>query len=391
MGEPVAGLRVAHVVPTARIAYLLLRVRLQHLQQAGFQVLVICGADDYSERLRAAGVRVAHIPFARELSPITDLRCLLALRGLLRRERIQIADSHNPKGTLLGPCAARCAGVPVVVHTVHGLLFHEQTRGMRRWLAAAAERWAAAWAHHLLFQSREDCAYALAHRFKQAARLHWVGNGIDAARFGGQASPAARCRKRQELGLAPEHLVIGMVGRLVREKGYGEFFRMAGQIAREYPQARFLVVGISEPQQSDALAPAAWVRAERLEGRCLVLEQREDMPELYACMDIAVLPSHREGIPRALMEASAMGLPVVASDIRGCREVVVHGETGLLFPCRDVPAFAAAVRALIADATLRQRLGRAGRQRILAEFTEERTSARLVALYRQLAGAAGLA
>jgi len=383
------GGRVAHVVPTDRIAFLLLRTRLQRLQEAGYQVMVVCGDDGYGERLRDVGLRVIHVPFAREISPRVDVRCLTALREVLRREEVDIAHSHNPKGTLLGPVAARWAGVPLVVHTVHGFLFHDQMGGPRRWLALAAERWCAAWAHHLFFQSREDYDFARERGFKSASRLHWIGNGVDTGRFGAVLPARVRQAKRAELGLRPEHRVIGMVGRMVREKGYPEFFRMAGQIAREYSDARFLVVGITEPDQSDAVVARDLLAEHHLQERCVLLEQRTDMPELYACMDVAVLPSHREGIPRALMEASAMGVPVVASDIRGCREVVAHRRTGLLFPVRDVPAFTAAVRALLVDASLRRRLATAGRQRILSQFTEARTAERLTALYTRLAPSAG--
>lgn len=374
-------IRVAHVVPTEGIAYLLLRARLQRLQEAGYDVLVICGHDDSGQRLQEAGIPVRYIPFARELSLWTDIRCFAALRRVLRTEQVDIAHSHNPKGTLLGPWAARCAGVPVVVHTVHGFLFNDSMRRPRRWAAMVAERWCALWAQHLLFQSREDYEFARARRLKDPERLHWIGNGIDERRFNAGRAPGVIRRKRSELGLKSGDLVVGMVARLVREKGYEEFFRMAGQLAREYEHIRFLIVGITEPDQSDAVDPRALMRAENVHDRCILLERRDDMPELYACMDIAVLPSHREGIPRALMEACAMGVPVAASDIRGCREVVVHGETGLLFPPRDVPAFAAAVRALVVDEAWRRRLGAAGQRRIQSSFTESRTAERLLACY----------
>ena len=113
------------------------------------------------------------------------------------------------------------------------------------------------------------------------------------------------------------------------------------------------------------------------------------MPELYASMDVAVLPSHREGIPRAIMEASAMGVAVIASDIRGCREVIVHQETGMLFPARDVPAFVAAVESLLSDAQLRRSLGDAGSRRVFGNFTEDRTTGRLMAFYDTVAAKDG--
>ena len=173
------SIRVAHVVPTDRIAYLLMRDRLLRLQEAGYEVSVICGAVGFGRHLEECGIRVIHIPFAREIEALTDLRCAAALNRTLRRERFDIVHSHNPKGTLLGPFVATLSRVPVVVHTVHGYLFNENTRGLHRALAVGAERWCAAWCDHLLFQSREDFDYAQEHRYKSQGRLHWIGNGID--------------------------------------------------------------------------------------------------------------------------------------------------------------------------------------------------------------------
>jgi len=408
--------RIAHVVPTDRIAFYLLRARLLRLQRAGYEVCLICGrsaapeqvsietrpdvagrveisdaapdggasgARSYTEALRQCGLDVIHIPFAREIAPLTDLSCARALLGVLRHGDFDVVHSHNPKGGLLVPPVGQLVRHPVVVHTVHGFLFNEHTRGLRRVLAVGAEKWTAAWSDHLLFQSREDHAWATQHHLKPAPNLHLIGN----ERFDPFGYPGARVAKRRELGFEPGDLVVGMVGRLVREKGYVEFFEMAGRMAATHPQARFLVVGITEPDQSDAVDAAALIDLHGLAGRCVVLEQRWDMPELYLAMDVAVLPSHREGIPRALMEAAAMSIPVVATDIRGCREVVAEGETGFLFPLGDVASFAEAVSRLLGDPGERERMGGAGRQRILEGFTESATAARIEACYEQILGA----
>ncbi|MEE3259969.1 MAG: glycosyltransferase family 4 protein [Candidatus Latescibacterota bacterium] len=377
------SLRVAHVFPTDRVAYLM-RAQLMRLQEQGFAVSVICGDRGYGDRLRDCGLDVVQIPFARELKPWTDMRCLWALRRELGSGRYDIAHSHNPKGTLLGPVAGRWAKVRAVVHTVHGFLFNENSRGLHRLAAEGAERWCARWSDDLLFQSQEDFDYARIHHYKAPERLHLIGNGVDERRFGPALHPQARAEKRAELGFGEGDLVVGMVTRLVREKGCVEFFAMAERIAGKWPQARFLMVGIPEGQdQSDAVEPAQLMREHGVAERCIALEHRTDMPELYAAMDILTLPSYREGIPRAVIEAGAMGLAVVASDIRGCREVVVEGETGLLFPLRDVEAFAAAVERLLDDVGLRQRLGRAGRERVMEHYTEARTTERVIACYRQ--------
>jgi len=379
--------RVAHIVPTDRIAHYLLRARLIRLREAGYETAVLCGRApsdgevDFTESLRDAGLDVCCVPFAREISPLTDWRCARALYRAARCGGYDIIHSHNPKGGLLGPPATRLAGGPAAVHTVHGFLFNERSTGLRRAAAVAAERWTAAWCDHLLFQSAEDHQYALDNRYKPGDRLHLIGNGIDESRFDPALYPDGRRSRREELGFGADDLVVGMVGRLVREKGFEEYFAMAGQLAASQPRARFLVVGIAEAEQSDAVDPHELIRRHGLAGRCHVLEQRGDMPELYLAMDAAVLPSYREGIPRALMEASAMALPVAATDIRGCREVVAHGETGLLYPLGDQPAFAGAVERLLGSEGLRRTLGSAGRRRIIDGFTEGATAGRVAACY----------
>jgi glycosyltransferase involved in cell wall biosynthesis len=384
------SVRVAHVVPTDRIAWLLLRAGLARLQEAGYDVTVVCGDAGYGQRLEAAGMAVVHVPFAREVAPVTDARCVAALRRELRRGAFSIAHSHNPKGTLLGPLAARLAGVPVVVHTVHGFLFNDATRGVRRGLAIAAERWCAGWCHQLLFQSVEDHQWAVQRHYKAAARLHWVGNGIDERRFDPTRYPDARRRTRAALGLGDDDLVVGCVGRFVREKGFVELAQMARRVAARQPRFRLLVVGIAEPEQSDSVDPHGLLAAAGVADRSIVLERRDDMPELYASMDVAVLPSHREGIPRALLEAGAMGVPLVATAIRGCREVIADGATGLLFGVRDIDAFAAAVEALLNDAARRRQLGAAARTRVLSAYTEAATAARIIACYERFLVGQGL-
>ena len=376
--------RIAHVVPTDEIAFRLLRARLTRLREAGFDLALICGQVAFGEELRQDGLELIHIPFAREIAPWTDLRCARALYRVLRQGCFDLVHSHNPKGTLLGPFVGRLARMPAVVHTVHGFLFNESTTGLHRLLALGAEQWCAWWCDHVLFQSAEDYAFARDHHFKRPDRLHLIGNGIDERRFDPAKFAGARSDKRRELGLEDEHLVVGMVGRLVREKGYLEYFEMAGRIAGEFPQARFLVVGITEPDQSDAVDPRTLMAAQGIEDRCIVLEQRRDMPELYLCMDVAVLPSHREGIPRALLEAAAMGVPIAASDIRGCREVIDDGRTGRLFPLGDVEAFVQVVCSLLRDPAARAQLGEAGRQRVLRDYTEGRTTAQLIACYERI-------
>ena len=381
--------RIAHIVPTDKIAYTLLRGQLSRLQEADFQVTVVCGDVGYGDELRACGFDVLHIPFAREIEPLVDFRCAAALFATLRRHRFDIVHSHNPKGGLLGPVIARLAQVPLVVHTVHGFLFNENSRGLHGLLAHCAERWTAAWSEQLLFQSAEDYEYARAKNYKGMYALHLVGNGIDPHLFDplGQREPGRLMRER--LAISADHTVIGTVGRFVEEKGFLEFFEMAACIASELDGVRFLVAGSVEHDQSDAIDLRALASKHGILDRCKILEPQIVTPAVYASMDIFVLASYREGISRSLLEAGAMSLPLIASDIRGCREFVEEGVNGMLFPLKKADDLVVAVRRLVADRDMRQRMGAAARQRVVESYTEQLASDRVAKCYEKMLAAIG--
>ena len=156
-----------------------------------------------------------------------------------------------------------------------------------------------------------------------ARKLHLLGNGVDLVRF--QPRPAEAATARQSLGVGDDQVVAGVVGRLVWEKGFAELFEAARRLRRTRPEVVVVVVGPTDPAKSGSLTQADIDRA-RAEAGVIFLGERRDVEALYPGFDLFVLPSHREGFPRSAMEAAACGLPIVASDIRGCRQVVDHGQ-----------------------------------------------------------------
>jgi glycosyltransferase involved in cell wall biosynthesis len=272
--------------------------------------------------------------------------------------------------------------VPVIVNTVHGLYDQESLSPARRAVIARAERTAMRCSSHELFQSQEDLDRALRDRMVPASRASWLGNGVDLSRFDPARVDAGDvARHRSGWGGAP---VVGVVGRLVQEKGYPELFDAWHRLRATHPDAVMVVVGPEEPAKEDALEPYV-VRRARDDGVIFLGEgSAEDMPALYAAFDLFVLASHREGVPRSAIEASAMGLPVVATDIRGCREVVDDGVTGRLVPVRDPTAIAEAVGGLLGDRESRASMGAAGRARALDRFDESAVVERTLQVYRRL-------
>ena len=194
----------------------------------------------------------------------------------------------------------------------------------------------AQFSHVELVQNPEDVITL--HQLKvPKGRIRQLGNGIDLDRFG-PPDAAVRAAVRSELGIAPDALVVGAIGRLVVEKGYRELFAAWETLRTEHPDAVLVVVGPSQPDKADGLDQATLDAAEAIGVRFTGM--RDDVERIYHALDVYALLSHREGFPRSAMEAAACGLPIVATDIRGCRQVVDHDRTGLLVPPRDPHALA---------------------------------------------------
>ncbi len=380
--------KVAHVTTVdMSLRYLLLH-QLEAIDAAGYDVAGISAPGPDVTYVEAAGIRHLAIPMTRAMSPARDLLALFRLYRLFKRERFDVVHTHTPKGGLLGQYAALLARVPVRVHTIHGLYLPAHASAWKRRAFIAIERLTMQFSHANLSQNPEDVPFAIRERIVPADRIEFLGNGIDVtyldpARFTAEARRAVR----RSLGLEDHHVVVGMVARLVREKGYLEIVQAIRHIHDRCPDARFVFVGGVEPDKADALSPSLFAEP-GVSDVAQFLGHRTDVAPLYAAMDLFALPSHREGFPRAPMEAAAMGLAAVVTDIRGCRETVVNDQTGLLVPLGDVPALEEALVKLIKDAPLRARLGAAAHAKALAEFDERVVFRRVLAAYERL-GAKG--
>ncbi len=376
--------RVAHVTTVdLSLRYLLLN-QLERIREEGYDVVGISADGPDVAEVEAHGIAHFAVPMTRRFTPLADLRALWALTRVMRRERFDVVHTHTPKAGLLGQLAARLSGVPVVVNTLHGFYFHDGTKPLPRRFYVWMERIAAKCSDTILSQNKEDIATAIAEGIAPAELLKWLGNGIDVRRFDRRRLPGDDLEAlRQELGLNANAPVVGFVGRLVEEKGILDLLEAAKLVSQEVPDVQFLIVGPYDEEKPDALRPDV---AERygVADRCRFVGMRHDMPELYALMDVLVLPSYREGFPRAPMEASAMGVPAVATDIRGCREAVEHGVNGLLFPAGDADALSSALVGLLHDDTRRAEMGAAGRAMAEQRFDEQKVFERVLDEYERL-------
>jgi glycosyltransferase involved in cell wall biosynthesis len=378
--------RLVHVTTTDMSLDWLLGPQLEAFAAAGYEVLGASAPGPHVEALEARGVR--HLPLAhatRAMAPGEDLRALAELRGVFLRERPDIVHTHNPKPGLYGRLAARAADVPVIVNTVHGLYATPDDPLPKRALVYGLERLAASCSHAELVQNPEDLP-VLRRLGIPDERLHLLGNGVDLTRFDPTVDrTAAADTLRAELGIAADEVVVGAVGRLVGEKGYRELFAAARAARARDPRIHLVVAGPADPDKPDALGPDEIARAEA--AGVTFLGRRDDVDDLYALFDVYALASHREGFPRSAMEAAAMGLPVVATNIRGCRQVVDHGRTGLLVDLGDVDRLADALVLLAGDADRRRAMGQRAAAMARAEFDQQRVIDITLGVYERLLAA----
>jgi glycosyltransferase involved in cell wall biosynthesis len=352
------------------------------MQAQGWSVTAVCSDGPFVPALRTAGYRIETLPIARGLNPFKHVVSLLRLIRLFRRERFDLLHAHTPIAALLGRIAARVAGVPMVVYTAHGFYFHEGTRALPKALFTWLE-WLGGRMTDLLFtQSAEDAHTAIEKNFAPAGRVIAIGNGVDVGRFNPalvEIQGSTRGAIRAGWGIPHDAVVIGMIGRMVAEKGYGEFLDAAKIVVAQGFPVFFIAIGDRLASDHAAGIDSQIAAANSALGRRLILTgMRSDVPQLLAAMDVFTLPSWREGMPRTIIEAMLMAKPVVATNIRGSREEVIAGETGLLTPVRDARALAEAFITLSCDAAMRARMGQAGRARALALYDEAKVVARQI-------------
>lgn len=330
----------------------------------GHEVVGICAEGPLLDLPRAEGFRIIPVPMERSLNPSAHLPAFRELRRIIREERFDLVHAHMPISGFLARAAAKAEGVPRVAYTCHGFLFNQPGPLWRRGLSLGVEWVGGRMTDTFLTVSEEEA---------QDARRLWIhrgatatGNGRDPAIF--HPDPEARATLRAEIGLSEADCVVIGISRLVRHKGWPELL----QAMERVPNARLWVVGERlASDHGEDLTPYFDHAAKVLGPRLKMLGYRHDVPRWLQAADIFALPSHFEGLPMSVIEAMLTGLPVVATDISGCREQVVTGETGYLVPPMQVSGLADALARLAGDAGLRQRMGAAGLARAKSLFTEQ--------------------
>ncbi len=354
-----------------------------HLDREAFSPALAWGPGDRldGEARALEGVDLHPVSeLVRPVRPAADLRAVTALRKVIRKARPHIVHTHSSKAGILGRLAARREGVPVVVHSVHGFGFTPLQPAPVRALFLVLERLASRWTDHFIAVSWANLREGVRLGLFEEDRCTVIRSGIHLERYrecgGGEAL-------RESLGVPGDALLVSQVGNFKPQKAPLDFVRVAAAVARRVPEARFLMAG-DGPLRGEVEALAGRLG---ISGRLLLPGWLDHVPAVLAATDVAVLTSRHEGLPRAVVEAVAAGVPVVASAVDGTPEVVTHGVNGFLVEPGDVEAFAERVTRLLADSGLRRAMAAAGTD--LAEFDIDGMVRRQEELYRWLVSRSG--
>ena len=321
---------------------------------------------------KAAGVPYHSYRLARKAAPWADFLTVIELRNLIRREQPSIVHAFGTKPTVLARLAAPSAQSPVIVGTITGLgHLYTNNRTMTRLVRAIYEllqRIACKRSDLTIFQNEENRSEWVRRRMISKERTTVIsGSGIRTDVFDPAKVPASeRPKVRRELGIPNETLLVTMIGRLIRSKGATHFAHMAQSLYRQSTGLEFLIVGGPDTDHPDALSDS---EIREVAQNVRLAGPRTDITSLLAASDIFVLPSsYPEGVPRVLLEAAAMELPIVTTRMPGCREAVQDGVSGHLVPVGDADSLVSAVKALADSTRLREKFGRAGRQHMISRF-----------------------
>jgi glycosyltransferase involved in cell wall biosynthesis len=338
------------------------------LDRKRFQVKLISGPQTGSEgelitEVRKRNIDLVILPeLVREINPTKDFLALAKLTKYIRKGNFDIVHTNSSKAGILGRLAAKLAGTPIIIHTVHGWPYHNHMGKRKRGLYVALEKWSEKFTHKLITVSDLNIEKGLADGIGNGKKYVTIHSGIDLDRF--NASNVHRENKKREWNIDPSDRVVGSITRLSEQKAPADFVRMANEILKDNPKVSFLLVG-DGPLRDEIRNLIDRLKISR---KIIMTGLRHDIPDLLAVMDVFVLSSLWEGLPRVFPQAMAMGLPIVATNVDGAPEAIKDGVNGFLVPPKDSTALAQRALQLLEDPGLARKMGEAGRKMVYADF-----------------------
>ena len=378
--------KIIRVTTISGSLWVLLRGQLKYINQF-YEVIGVASDGPHVKKLREEE-GIAYIPVAmtREITPLKDLSALWQLYRVFKREKPFIVHTHTPKAGTLGMMAAKLAGVKHRLHTVAGLPLME-AKGKKRKLLNGVERVTYLCATMVYPNSKGLEQLILDHNFTRPEKLKVLANGssngINVNKFSPESvSISQRNDLKEELDLASDDIVLIFVGRMVRDKGINELITAFKKLSAINTNLKLLLVGPYE-EDLDPISPDA--RQEiNTNPSIIAAGWQEDVRPYFAISDLLVFPSYREGFPNVVLQAGAMGLPSIVSNINGCNEIVQEGVNGLIIPVKSADAIQKAVQRLLDDSMLRQSMSDRARAVIVDQFDQKMVWEAILNEYKQL-------
>jgi glycosyltransferase involved in cell wall biosynthesis len=356
----------------------------ERLDKKLFQVEVLSGVQTGSEGSLIEEACQKQIPLIllpelrREINPVLDWIALDKIKKLLNERSYVIVHTHSSKAGILGRIAARQANIPIIIHSVHGWSFHPQMDPVRKYIYIFLEKKIARFTDALIFVSQKDLQKGIAYKITTPEKAHLIRSAIPLEEFTPHLYD--RDQIRNELNIPKQSVVIGNVGRLSTQKNPLGWIRVAELVSRQSPECFFLMVGDGPLRRQVEME----IKKTGLENKIILTGIRRDIPRMLACMDIFLLTSLWEGLPRAIPQAYAMGIPVISHQIDGITDIVIPGESGFTQPPGEYELLARDCLELLNNPGLRKSLGKTGQQRVKDEFSLDVMISQISDLYLKI-------
>lgn len=380
--EKTGKIKILHIANTDFFFYYLLRDHLLALKDEGMDIHVLCPPGRYREPLERLGFSVTYMPISREINILGDIFSIIRLTRYIRQQRFDIVHTHTGKGGFVGRVSAWLARTRIIFHTIHGFSFYPGQNWLHYRLAKFSERVCGYISRRVFFQNREDFEEVKKSRLIGTSKIRYIGNGINIESVLNELDRGRKRDYRKELGLGSKTRVIGFFARLERIKRHEFFLRAFSSVVKKLPDTVCLIAG-EGPLEGNL---HRITKELSLEKNILFLGFRDDAKQMISACDLVVLPSYREGVPRALLEAMLSEKPVVATDVRGNRQAVDNYRTGMLVDLRDLSSFSRVLIDLLNDGTMMDKMGKAGKMKVLMEFDEKKVIARILREYKSVIG-----
>ncbi|MEK7663905.1 MAG: glycosyltransferase [Patescibacteria group bacterium] len=387
MNNKERNVKICQVVSSDFTLRFMLFDQLKFLRSQDYDVHAVCSPGKWIQSLENEGIKVKTIKLSRRMiSPFSDLLAFIRLFFYFKKEKFDIVHVHTPKAEIYGQLSAYLAGVPIILNTLHGF-GSDLPRSLPYWqkkLYLLLQKITGKYSSVVFSISDDIINKAKEHKIFSADVLLYLGRDIDTDRFNPQNfNDEFKKRKKKELSIPDDKRIVGIVARLVVEKGYLELFEAFQEILKKYDNVVLLVVGPLEPEKKDPINLET-IKSYGFGSNVIFLGDRTDVQELYSVMDIFVLPSRREGLGAVILEASSMERPVIATNTGGILEAVDDGKTGILIPVNNPNKIVSAIGYLLDNPEIAREMGIMGRKKVIQKFSKKIVLERLGSAYEEL-------